>query len=144
MFRRLLAAFTVLLVLTAAGCSSDTTDKAKDTFESAKDDAGDAVDDAKDDVGEKADQAKARTAAETFRNTLKSKDPDADGSYRSIDLIEDAGADLPGDARLSGVEDADGDGLDDDGDVQIDVGDESACVRIPATGADIDVEGGTC
>lgn len=145
MFRRILAALTVLLVLTAAaGCSSDTKDDAEDAIESARDDVGDAVDDAKDDIGDKADQATARTAAETFRNTLRDDETGKSDGFRSIEAIENAGDDLPGDATMSGVDDADGDGFDDDGDVQIDVGDESACVRIPEDGDEIDVEGGAC
>lgn len=133
MFRRIAATLAVLLVLTAAGCSDDTKDKAKDTVQSAKDDAAETV-----------DQAKARTAAETFRTSLKNNDTAHDDGYRSMDAIEESGADLPAGAEMSGVEDGDGDGLDDDGNVQIDVDDESACVRIPEDGDDIDVEGGTC
>lgn len=145
MIRRLFAALAVLTLLTAfAGCSDDTKDDARDTIDSVGDDISDAADDVREGAEDKADQATARTAAETFRSALRDDSDAQDQGFRLIDAIERAGADLPGDAELSGVDDSDGDGFDDDGDVQIDVDDESACVHIPEEGDDIDVEGGAC
>ncbi len=137
MTRRLLAPAVLLLVLAApllaAGCSSDTTSKAKDTVSSAKDDAK--VD---------ADKAAARTAAEALRASLKAnKTADKEG-IRSTKAINEAAADLPGDAKFSGVADSNSDGQDDDGKVQVDVGDQHACLTLPATGKNIDVTSGAC
>ena len=45
---------------------------------------------------------------------------------------------------MSGIEDGNGDGLDDDGLIQVDQGGQSACVKVPATGNDIQVTSGAC
>jgi len=126
--------FASLLVLPfATACSSDTTDDAKETVESAKDDAAEAADD-----------ATARGQAEALRASLKGNETADDEGARSVSVLRQAADDLPGDPDVSGIDDGDGDGLDDDGKVQITVDDSSACVSLPETGEDIDVTDGDC
>ncbi len=127
-----LLAVLALLPL-ATGCSSDTADDAKSAVESAKDDAAETVDD-----------ASARGQAEALRASLKGNDTADEEGVRSVAAIRQAAEDLPGDPEVTGVEDGDGDGLDDDGKVQITVGGSSACVSLPETGGEIDVSGGEC
>ena len=117
----------------AASCSSDTVDKAKDTAESAADDVDNSV-----------DSGTARAQAEAMRAALKANDTaDADG-LRSVEALQQTADDLPGDPEVTGITDADGDGLDDDGKVQVTVDDQSACLTIPETGDDTEVSGGAC
>ena len=155
MSRRLFAPFAVglLSVMSIAGvaCSSDTKDDAKETVDEAGDDFQDGVDEVKDKAGEvgdavdtKADEAAARAAAEELRNRVKANDTANEEGARSIAAIEESAKDLTGDPEVSGIEDSDDDGLDDDGKVQVDVGESSACVTLPAEGEDTTVEGGEC
>ena len=58
--------------------------------------------------------------------------------------IGESAVDVAGDPEVAGAADADGDGLDDDGKVQVNVGGASACLTLPATGDDTNVEGGPC
>ena len=58
--------------------------------------------------------------------------------------INESAVDLAGDPQVVGASDEDGDGLDDDGKVQVDVAGASACVTLPATGDDTAVDGGPC
>jgi hypothetical protein len=103
--------------------------------------AGAACDDAK----EKAGEAGARASAEGLRAAVKAEDTDdASGGVRNIQALQSAAQDLPGDPEFVGIADADGDGRDDDGYVQANVGDESACVTLPESGDDIEVSGGAC
>jgi hypothetical protein len=125
-----------LLVLAVVGlvvgsaCDDETQDEAEEAVEGAK---------------EKAGEAGARASAEAFRVSLKAQDTDdATGGVRNVEALRAAADDLPGDPDITGIADADGDGRDDDGYVQADVGDESACVTLPETGDDIDVSGGAC
>jgi hypothetical protein len=143
---RIVAALLVfaLIPVLAAGCSSETRDKAKDAAESAKDDASSSAKSAGHDAKAAADKAKARAQAEGLRAELKAdKQGDRDG-LRSIDVINENVKDLPGDPDATGITDSDSDGEDDDGKVQFDVGDASACVTIPATGEDVGVTSGAC
>ncbi|MEZ5139271.1 MAG: hypothetical protein R2702_06410 [Acidimicrobiales bacterium] len=136
MLRRSRFALLILLALLApavAACSSDTTDSAKETVESAKDDAAQAADD-----------TEVRAQAEALRVSLKANDTADEEGVRSVDAIDQAVEDLPGDPEVSGVDDGDGDGLDDDGKVQLTVGDSSACVTLPESGEEIDVTDGDC
>ncbi len=129
---RLLAVlFASVLVLGA--CSEDTQDKARDAAESAREDAEDATGD-----------AAARSAAEAFRGALKADDAGDDKGLRSVDVLTENAKDLPGDPEVSGIEDGDGDGMDDDGKVQFEVSDGSACVTVPESGEDTTVEDGKC
>ena len=137
MNRRLFAPLVIALVtiacIGAVGCSSDTTDK-----------AGDAVESAKDDVATRADETQARVAAEELRARIKANDTaDADG-VRSVSALNESAEDLVGDPTVTGIDDADGDGLDDDGKVQIDIDQSSACLTLPDTGENTTVEGGAC
>jgi len=129
---RLLAVLFASLLLVGA-CSESTQDKAKDAAESAKEDAEDAT-----------GEAAARAAAEAYRGALKSDDAGDENGLRSIDVLEENAKDLPGDPEVSGIEDGDGDGADDDGKVQFDVSDKSACVTVPASGEDVTVDDGDC
>ena len=158
-----LASLTLMLGAVSLGaCSDDTKDKASDTAESAKEDAKDAKDDAdkkasemKDDADKKAGDLKedaengvgavaARAGAEALRASLKGNNTANEKGVRSMAAIEQAAKDLPGDLTLEGLEDSDGDGLDDDGKVQINSGDSSACLSLPETGEDTKVESGAC
>ena len=125
-----------LIVLAVAGlmaagaCDDDTRDKAKETVESAK---------------EKVGEAGARAAAEAYRASVKAHDTDeASGGVRNVEALRVVVKDLPGDPEITGIDDRDGDGRDDDGYVQATVGDETACITLPETGDDIDVSGGAC
>jgi hypothetical protein len=129
----LLALAALALAPLTAGCSSDTKDAAKETVESAKDDAA-AV----------ADRATARTTAEALRVSLKANDKAKADGMRSVAAIQEAADDLPGDADISGIDDGDGDGLDDDGKVQVTAGDAQSCVELPAEGTDTKVVSGAC
>jgi hypothetical protein len=124
-----LMVLAVVGLMAAGACDDDTRDKAKEAVESAKDKAG---------------EAGARAAAEAFRASLKAQDDDVPGGVRNVDVLREAAKDLPGDPEITGIDDADGDGRDDDGYVQAKVGDESACITLPESGDDIDVSGGAC
>ncbi len=138
MHRRLLAALATLLAVglafsPLASCSSDTRDK-----------AGDAVDSAKDDAAKAADTVQARTTAEALRASLKGNDTADKEGIRSVKAIQQAAEDLPGDPEVTGIEDGDGDGLDDDGKVQVTQDGKDACLSLPETGEDTTVDEGTC
>ena len=133
---RTIARLTLPLVLilgsaglaTACGSSS-----ASETVDSVKDEAAD-------EVGE----AGARAAGEAFRVSLKGDDAVNDEGVRAVSVLKDNSNDLPGDPVVSGIEDKDGDGLDDDGKVEVSVSDKVACVTLPETGTEIDVTDGNC
>jgi hypothetical protein len=131
------AAIVSVLLVGAAACSDDASDAADD----ATDAAGDAIDEVEERVGE----AGARAGAEAFRVSLREQDVDgAAGGLRSIEVLQTAADDLPGDPEITGIEDGNGDGIDDDGFVQFVVSDEQACVEVPESGDDIEVTGGAC
>lgn len=142
---RLLApAFALTLLLGASACSDDTNDKVSDAADSVGSDVSDAAGDIREDAEDGAGAVGARTQAEALRASLKGNDTaDAEG-VRSVAAINEAATDLPGDVEVTGVDDTDGDGLDDDGRVQVDQGDQSACVILPAEGEDTTVENGAC
>jgi hypothetical protein len=126
---RILAALAaVLLVAGGAACGDD--------------DGGGRGDDPDDDLGEQAESAAARVVAEALRVVLVADDgPDTD--RRTVAVLEESVADLPGEPDVSGISDEDGDGLDDDGAVEVSVNDEVACLTVTEEG-DVDVTGGAC
>lgn len=128
-----LAAIALSVVPLAAGCSSETKDKTGDAIESAKDDAA-----------KTADEVQARTTAEALRTSLKGNDTADKEGIRSVAAINEAVKDLPGDPEVTGIDDADGDGLDDDGKVQVVVDESQSCLTLPAKGEDTKVEDGAC
>ena len=148
MSRRLFAPVAVglLSVMSIAGvaCSSDAKDDAGSKVDQAADDFEDGVDKVGDEVDETADEAAARGAAEELRTRMKSNDTANDEGVRSIAALNESAEDLTGDPDVTGIEDSDDDGLDDDGKVQVDVGDSSACLTLPEEGEDTSVEGGAC
>jgi hypothetical protein len=98
-----------------------------------------------DDAEEKVNDATARAGAEGFRVSIKAQDTDDDsGGVRSIEALRAAAEDVPGDPDITGIEDSDGDGVDDDGLVEVKVGDQVACVQLPESGDEVDVTGDAC
>jgi hypothetical protein len=125
-----LMALAVVGLIAAGACDDESRDKAEKAVE---------------DVKEKAGEAGARATAEAFRASLKAQDTDeATGGVRNVEALRAAAEELPGDPEIVGIADDDGDGRDDDGHVQVNVGDENACVTLPKSGNDIDVSGGAC
>lgn len=127
--RAFLMALAVVGLVAAGACDDDTRDKAEETVQSAK---------------EKAGEAGARATAEAFRASLKAQDDDVPGGVRNVEVLREAAKDLPGDPEITGIDDVNGDGRDDDGHVQAKVGDQKACITVPETGDDVDVAGGAC
>jgi outer membrane murein-binding lipoprotein Lpp len=141
--------------LLLAGCSDDDADSvandAQDQVDDASDRADDLQDDAddlKDDIEQELDEAEgqldeglARGQAEIFKQRLTDVGQD-DSPSAEVDEWESIAADLPGDPDVSGIEDTDGDGVDDDGKVQISVDDSSACVTV--SDASVEVADGVC
>jgi hypothetical protein len=125
-----LVALAAVGLVAGGACDDETRDDAKEAAE---------------DVKEKAGEAGARVIAEGYRASVKAQDTDdARGGVRNIEALRTAAQDLPGDPEVTGIADDDGDGRDDDGYVQVNVGDESACVTLPESGDDIEVSGGAC
>ncbi|HEY3139637.1 MAG TPA: hypothetical protein VGJ86_00820 [Acidimicrobiales bacterium] len=117
------------LVTAAAACSDDDASKAQDR-------------DANDSAGEVLESAGARGLAEALRVVLVS-DNAFEQHPRSVDVLQENVDDLPGKPKVTGIEDDDGDGMDDDGNLQVYVDDEIACVFVSDTGR-VDVTGGGC
>jgi hypothetical protein len=98
-----------------------------------------------DEAEETAKQTGARTSAEAFRVSVKAQDTEGDpGGVRNIQVLREAADDLPGGPDVLGINDGDGDGIDDDGFVEVSVDKEFACVTLPESGDDVDVSGGRC
>jgi hypothetical protein len=94
------------------------------------------------DAEEVVESAGARALAEAIRVTLVT-----DGNHddrRTVEALEEAVSDIPGSPEITGIEDDDGDGRDDDGNVVIHVDDEVACLSVDDDGQDVDVTGGEC
>ena len=126
---RLLVACFLLFGLAACGDSGD--------------DAKDAVDSAREKAEDVAGAAGARTSAEALRGLLLAKHLDANQTVRNVVVLQAAADDLPGSPSVSGIDDQDGDGKDDDGKVQLAVGDQVACVSVQDNG-EISVSSDSC
>jgi hypothetical protein len=100
----------------------------------SNDDAKDAVDSARAKAEDVAGAAGARTAAEALRGLLQAKHLDANQTLRDVAVLQAAADDVPGSPSVSGIDDQDGDGNDDDGKVQLAVGDQVACVSVQDNG----------
>ena len=83
--------------------------------------------------------AAARTAAEAFRSALLADDGPDGRDRRSRAVLEAAAGDLPGHPEVRGIEDADGDGFDDDGRIELRVEGRRWCLLVDDAG-DTDVE----
>jgi hypothetical protein len=112
-----------------AGCSKSTTDSAKETVKNAANDAK---------------RAGAVVIADALREAIKHEASDRHESPRSLTVIDAAIHDIPGTPDVVGVVDANHDGLDDDGKLEVKVGDQYACLTIPAQGDAYDTTGGRC
>ncbi len=139
-----MAVLTAVLLSTAVSCSSSTRKSIKQTATDIGSDISSGATDLGSDVANGTNKVRARATAEAIRVSLKNnKDADAKG-VRNIDVLHQVVKDLPGDPTVTGIEDKNGDGLDDDGHLQVDQGGQSACVTLPKTGKDIQVTSGPC
>ncbi len=133
-----------LLVSFVASCSSDTRKDIKQTATDLGSELSTGATDLGSDISSGADVLGARATAEAIRGSLKAnKDADTKG-VRSVTVIQQVVKDLPGDPTVTGIADSNGDGLDDDGQIQVDQDGQSACVTLPPQGEDIQVTSGAC
>jgi hypothetical protein len=109
--RAIVALAMAAAVMTACGDDSGVTDTARDAVDSAG----------------------ARAQAEVLRGLLKQRAGDDAAKYRSIAVLQEAVADLPGDTKVSGISDGDGDGLDDDGKLVVEMNGARTCFRVEGT-----------
>lgn len=123
--RKLASLAVVVTLLAAMACSAD-----------------DAGDDPDNDLGEKAASAEARTVAEALRVVILADGTDGP-DRRRVDSLQENVDDIPGEPDISGIADDDGDGLDDDGKIEVTVDEEVACLTVAEDG-DVDVTGGSC
>jgi hypothetical protein len=138
-----MAAAVVLAVTFASACSEETKQNAQETADALGDDAQKNADELGAELEETAGEAQARAAAEDLRVRIKANTTTTTLGPRSMVAITESAADVVGDPEVLAV-DADGDGLEDDGKVQVNVAGASACLTLPATGDDTTVEGGAC
>ena len=116
------------LLLGACGDDSSTT-------------AADNARDAASEVDNAVDAGLARTQAEIFRQ--RAKDLVRQGEpLDSMSVLQEAARDLPRNPTVTGLGDANGDGRDDDGKLEISIDQSHSCVRI--AGTDIDVTSAAC
>jgi len=126
----LVGALTAAVV---AGCSDQTQEKTKEAVRSASSD-----------LAQGADTLAARAVAEELRAGLKLQHLREGESPRDVRVLNDVVRALPGNPRVTGITDADGDGKDDDGKVETHVDDGTACLTISADGNDTNVDNGPC
>lgn len=128
--RMLVAAVAVTTTATfGSACSKSTTDAAKKTVKNATNDI---------------ERATAVGIADTVREAIKHEASDKHLSPRSLSVIDAAIHDVPGTPEVVGATDANRDGLDDDGKVEVKVGDQYACLTIPVQGDVYSSKGGRC
>jgi hypothetical protein len=127
-----------LLVLGVAAC-----DDAKDNVDDASANVDDAVDSAREQAEDAAGSVGARAAAELMRAAIHAENLDANETVRDIAVLQESVDDVPGNPSVSGIDDADGDGKDDDGKVELTVDDQRACVTVEDNG-NVSVSGGAC
>lgn len=134
----------VLLGTLGSACSDETQQSARETADALGADAQRNAEQAGNELGAKAAEGQARVAAEDLRVRIKANAAAVTQGPRSIVAINESAAAVAGSPEIAGAVDADGDGLDDDGKVQVNVDGASACVTLPATGNDTTVTGGPC
>ena len=130
--RRVLAGPVIVagaLALLGAGCSSSTTTSAKNTVKNATNDAKQAV---------------AHTTADGLSAAIKHQADVQHRPARSIEVVKAAVDDLHLGDAVTGVTDANHDGLVDSGTVQVEVGGKFACLKLPSSGNDVVVDNGRC
>jgi hypothetical protein len=128
--RRAGIATAAVAALLLSACGDDNADDAADR---ARDAAGQ-IDDA-------VDAGIARTQAEILRQ--RAKDLVRQGeSLDSMSVLQEAARDLPRSPTVSGLNDGNGDGRDDDGKLEITIDESHSCVIV--AGGDIDVTSNRC
>ena len=129
--RRLVAVGAFAALPLAAACGDSTSSSVSATASSLKDQASAAI-----------DKGTARAQAEALRGLIIQKSGNSSDRYTSMDVLEKAVDALPGDPTVSGLTDANNDGKDDDGRLQVDFNGQQACVTVNAKS--IDVANGAC
>lgn len=130
------ASLVLLLPLTALSCSKDTNDSvetaaanvASDASE-AVDNAGDAIDSAvSDNTGDTAAEGKAKGYARAMAASLSAM---PGGGEATVANLEEAAKLVPSPDKVTGIEDSDGNGIDDDAKATVEAnnGDDKACVQ---------------
>lgn len=117
------------MVLAVGGCGDEESDAGDDGVVQEAEDL--------------AESTGALALAEAMRATLLAEDVGDDVDRRRVSVLQEAAGDLPGTPEVRGVADADGDGLDDDGNVELVVDDEVACLTV-GRGEDVSVSEGAC
>lgn len=123
----------VLGLASVSGCSEETQKKVDDAVESAKQD-----------IKKKSGEAGARAAAEALRLGANAKSRADDKPMRSVSVLRDVAKELPSSVTVSGIDDGNGDGLDDDGRVSVAYEGKNACVELPEQGRNATVRSGSC
>ena len=137
-------AVSFALVGTLVACGADNRDDVSRQAGQALDEARQQAQEAAGAVEQAGDRAGARTVAEAIRAALVVENLEAGQNLRDVDVLREAVADVPGDPQVSGIDDANGDGRDDDGQIEIAVDGERACLTLPDGGGDIDVVAEAC
>lgn len=95
-------------------------------------------------AGEAGSRAGARAVAEAVRAALVAEDLQGGKNLRDVAVLREAVGKVPGEPEVTGIDDADGDGRDDDGRVEIVASEERACLTLPEEGGNVDVRSGPC
>lgn len=135
---------SVALAAMAAACSDSERAEVSQRAEEALTDARQRAREAADAVEQGGERAGARAVAEAIRTALVVEDLEGNQHVRDVAVLREAVGDVPGDPQVSGIDDANGDGRDDDGKLEIAVDAERACLTLPDDGGDIDVAGQAC
>lgn len=131
--RSILCSGAVAFALLSVGCSSET-----------RDDVGEAADSVGEEIEDAAGTASASAVASSYAAAIRANSTVDDEGARSIVGLQESAADLPGEPEITGIEDTNGDGLDDDGQVSVMVGDQGACLILSETGEEIDINSEAC
>jgi uncharacterized protein with FMN-binding domain len=120
---------TAALVLVSGACSSSTKTSAKNTVKNATNDAKQVV---------------VHTTADGLSAAIKHQADVQHRPARSIEVVKAAVGDLHLGDAVTGVTDANHDGLVDSGAVQVEVSRKFACLKLPSSGKDVVVDNGRC
>jgi hypothetical protein len=131
--RHLLCFLSVAGLLLVVGCSDETRDQTREAAESAAEDADEFV-----------DSSSAQAIAAALQASIEADERYEDEGPRSVAVLQENIDDLPGEPEVVGVDDTDGDGLEDDGQVEVRVDDDAACLSLGEIGEGIDISDDAC